>query len=84
MSSHDYTGCQDLACDLFAAALICPCLFCKHTRRVLVLHLTPTINPSAWTPKCKLAGKAARCAIVVLASICGASKAKLDTGELSE
>ena len=48
MSSHDYTGCQDLACDLCAAALICPCLFCKHTRRVVVTHLTPTINPAAW------------------------------------
>ena len=28
MSSHDYTGCQDQACDLCAAALICSCLFC--------------------------------------------------------
>ena len=58
MSSHDYTGCQDPACELCAqeaigelraVALTCPCLFCKHTRRVVVTHLPPTIiNPAAW------------------------------------
>ena len=46
MSSHDCTGCQDQACDLCAAVLICDCLLCKHARRVVVTHFDPPINPA--------------------------------------
>ena len=86
MSSHDYTGCQDLACDLCAVALICPCLFCKHTRRVVVTHLTPTINPAAWDAEVQARWESCQ---VCDCGPCGHMRskqrqAKLDTGELSE
>ena len=58
------------------AVLICSCLPCKHTRRVAVMHFTPTSNPAEWDAIWKLASKASRCAIVVLASISGASTDK--------
>ena len=30
------------------AMLLCSCILCKHTRRVAVMHFTPTSNPAEW------------------------------------
>ena len=86
MSSHDYTGCQDQACDLCAAALICSCLFCKHARRVVVTHLTPTINPTEWDADMQARWESSQvCDCGPCEHIRSKQRqAKLDAGELSE
>ena len=86
MSDHDYAGCQDKACDLCTAALICPCLFCKHARRVVVTHFTPTINPAEWDADMQARWESSQvCDCGPCEHIRSKQRqAKLDTGELSE
>ena len=84
--SHDYTGCQDKACDLCDAVLICSCLLCKHTRRVAVTHFAPTSNPAEWDADMKACWESFQvCDCGPCEHIRSKQRqAKLDTGELSE
>ena len=68
------------------AVLICSRLPCKHTRRVAVMHFTPTSNPAEWDADMEA------CFESFKVCDCGPCEhirsehrqAKLDAGELSE
>ena len=85
MSNHDYDGCQDSACELCAALLICSCLPCKYTRRVAVTHFTPTSNPAEWDADMEACWESSQvCDCGPCEHIRSEQRqAKLDTGELS-
>ena len=67
------------------AALICSCLFCKHARRVVVTHFTPTINPAEWDADMQARWESSQvCDCGPCEHIRSKQRqAKLDTGELS-